>query len=189
MIRAQYYLRENRQTQKGAVLIVGLIVVLLMSIIGLAAIRGSGLQEAMAGNMRDRNLAFQAAESGLSAGEANIALTVPTSPICDGTTHGSMKCWFDLSSTTPSGAVDLLTDTLFSAKGILTALGLTYVNSQPTYVLEELTTFSPNDGSGLDESGVTNITKLTPYRTTAKGVGLTAESQVIVQSTYNRSAH
>lgn len=188
MIRQQYYLGVNRRAQKGAVLIVGLIVVLLMSIIGLAAIRGSGLQEAMAGNMRDRNLAFQAAESGLSAGEANIALTVPVAPICDGTLRNSIKCWFDLSST-PSTSVDLLTDSAFSAKGILTTLGLTYVKSQPTYVQEELATFSPNDGSALDESGVTNITKLTPYRTTAKGVGLTAESQVIVQSTYNRSAH
>jgi type IV pilus assembly protein PilX len=188
MIRQHYYLGVSRQAQKGAVLIVGLIVALLMSIIGLAAIRGSGLQEAMAGNMRDRNLAFQAAESGLSAGEANVAVTVAVPPICDGTVHGSAKCWFDLSST-PANAVDYLSDSSFSVKGILTALGLTYVDSQPIYVQEELTTFSPNDGSALDESGVTNITKLTPYRTTAKGVGLTAESQVIVQSTYNRSAH
>ena len=55
--------------QQGAVLIIGLIMMLLLTVIGLASVRGTDLQERMAGNMRDRNLAFQSAEAGLRAGE------------------------------------------------------------------------------------------------------------------------
>jgi len=61
------YVRE-----KGMVLVVAMIMVLLMTIVGLAAIRGSGLQERMAGNMRDMQLRFQAAEAGLREGESHL---------------------------------------------------------------------------------------------------------------------
>ena len=65
--------------QRGALLIVALVMVLLIAIVGMAAIRGTGLQEAMSGNMRDRNIAFQAAESALRSGEVLVmAGTLPT---------------------------------------------------------------------------------------------------------------
>lgn len=63
--------------QRGMVLIVAMIMVLLMTIVGLAAIRGSGLQELMAGNMRDMQLRFQAAEVGLRVGETRVDATIP----------------------------------------------------------------------------------------------------------------
>lgn len=55
--------------QRGAVLIVALIMLLLLTLIGMASIRGTSLQENMAGNMRDSNLALQAAEAALRRGE------------------------------------------------------------------------------------------------------------------------
>ena len=58
--------------ESGAVLIVGLIMLLLITVVGLASIRGSGMQELMAGNMRDRNIAFQTTESGLRLAESTI---------------------------------------------------------------------------------------------------------------------
>ena len=42
---------------------------LLLTIIGMASMRGTSLQENMAGNLRESNLSFQAAEAGLRAGE------------------------------------------------------------------------------------------------------------------------
>ena len=47
--------------QQGAVLLVALIMLLLLTVIGVAAMRDTNLQERMAGNMRDHALAFQAA--------------------------------------------------------------------------------------------------------------------------------
>lgn len=55
--------------QGGVVLVVALMFMLVMSIVGVAAMQSTLMQERMAGNTRDRNLAFQAAEAALRAGE------------------------------------------------------------------------------------------------------------------------
>lgn len=58
-----------RQRERGSALAVALIFLLLMTLLGVSAMRGSNMQERMAGNLRDRNLAFQAAEAALRSGE------------------------------------------------------------------------------------------------------------------------
>ena len=55
--------------QQGVALFVGLIMLLLLTILATTGMQTTSLEEKMAGNMRDRNLAFQAAESALVAGE------------------------------------------------------------------------------------------------------------------------
>ncbi|MFV8836661.1 PilX N-terminal domain-containing pilus assembly protein [Aquisalimonas sp.] len=55
--------------QRGAALIVSLILLVVMTLIGVFAMRGTTLEERMAGNMRDRSLAFEAGESGLRDAE------------------------------------------------------------------------------------------------------------------------
>jgi type IV pilus assembly protein PilX len=47
------------------VLVVSLIVLLVMTLIGITSMQTTVLEERMAGNLRDRNLSFQAAEAGL----------------------------------------------------------------------------------------------------------------------------
>jgi type IV pilus assembly protein PilX len=66
--------------QSGAVLIVSLIMLLLLTLIGASSIQTTSLEEKMAGNLRDRNLAFQAAESALNVAEASLdpPNTLPT---------------------------------------------------------------------------------------------------------------
>jgi type IV pilus assembly protein PilX len=56
--------------QNGAVLVISLIILLLITLIGTAAIQTSTLEEKMAGNLYDKNIAFQAAEAALRQGEA-----------------------------------------------------------------------------------------------------------------------
>lgn len=65
--------------QKGVSLVVVLILLLVMTLLGLAVLRGTLLEERMSSNLMDRSLAFQAAESALRAGEA-VAATAPTAP-------------------------------------------------------------------------------------------------------------
>jgi type IV pilus assembly protein PilX len=60
----------TRDRERGSALAVALIFLLLMTLLGVSAMRGSNMQERMAGNLRDRNLAFQAAEAALRSGEA-----------------------------------------------------------------------------------------------------------------------
>lgn len=58
--------------QNGAALLVALIMLLVSTLIGLASIRGTTLNEKMSTNMYDRSLSYQAAESALLAGEAAV---------------------------------------------------------------------------------------------------------------------
>lgn len=60
---------RSREHERGSALIVGLVFLLVMTIIGVTAMQGTSLQERMAGNLRDRTLAFQATEAALRAGE------------------------------------------------------------------------------------------------------------------------
>jgi type IV pilus assembly protein PilX len=57
--------RSLPQAQRGAALIVGLVLLLVMTLLGVAAMRTSTLQLVMAGNSQYSQLAFQAAESGV----------------------------------------------------------------------------------------------------------------------------
>lgn len=77
--------RPAPRPPRGAVLAVVLILLVVMSLLAILSLRGTLLQERMAGNMLDRSLGFQAAEAALRAGEALArsartgAVTIPTS--------------------------------------------------------------------------------------------------------------
>lgn len=59
--------------QRGAALVVALIMLLLLTIIGLTSIRGTSLQENMASNLRESSLSLQAAEAALRKGEELVS--------------------------------------------------------------------------------------------------------------------
>ena len=61
-----------KKHQTGSALIIGLTILLLMLILGTAGMRTTIMEERMAGNSRDYNNAFQAAEAGLLDGEQDI---------------------------------------------------------------------------------------------------------------------
>jgi type IV pilus assembly protein PilX len=61
-----------RRGQRGVALVVALILLVVATLIGLAASRGSVLQERMAANTYDRSLAFQRSEAALRAAEEAI---------------------------------------------------------------------------------------------------------------------
>ncbi|MEJ2788824.1 MULTISPECIES: PilX N-terminal domain-containing pilus assembly protein [unclassified Pseudoxanthomonas] len=58
--------------EAGVSLVVVLILLVAMSILGLAVMRSSGMQERMSANMRDRSLAFQAAETALRVAQEDV---------------------------------------------------------------------------------------------------------------------
>ncbi|MDR0528048.1 MAG: hypothetical protein LBG69_00285 [Zoogloeaceae bacterium] len=64
--------RSALHRQRGAVLAVGLILLFLIILFALAAVRGIVAQERIAGNLQDREIAFQNAEIALSAAEKVI---------------------------------------------------------------------------------------------------------------------
>lgn len=54
----------------GSALIISMLLLTVLSLLGVSAMRTTSMQERMAGNLKDRASAFQAAEAGLRAGEA-----------------------------------------------------------------------------------------------------------------------
>ena len=67
--------RINHPRQNGSVLIIGLVMLLLITFIGISAISTSKLEMKMANNDRSRQLAMQAAEAALREGEQVAAST------------------------------------------------------------------------------------------------------------------
>lgn len=63
---------NGSQRQKGISLLVVLVLLIVMSVLGIAVLRSSAMQERMGANLRDRNEAMQAAETGLIVARATV---------------------------------------------------------------------------------------------------------------------
>lgn len=91
-----------RAAQRGVALVVVLLLLLLVTLLGLAAMRGTWLQERMSGNLRARSMAFQSAEAILREAEAYVANQRPVMPaagagcaagLCGMPVNGAASAW------------------------------------------------------------------------------------------------
>lgn len=85
----EYALTVRRQ--RGVALVTSLVILLILTIIGIAAMRTSSLEERMAGNVQDTTYAFQAAESGLNRAIAEPGGLSLTSEVTKSYTFGSAR--------------------------------------------------------------------------------------------------
>lgn len=167
-----------KRLQRGGVLIVAMIMLLIMSILGLAGIEVTGLEEKMVFNMRDRQNAFEAAEAALLDGETYLK-TVDVTPAFDGTNglyspkEDGSNHWDDWD------ALDSVR-TMRSQIENADKKGFQQLQSYATYIIEKLDTESM---SGSGEAG-DRVEERSFYRITARGVGITASSEVILQTVY-----
>lgn len=161
--------------QKGVVLVTGLVFLVMMTILGVTAMQNTVLEERMAGNLRDENLAFQAAEAALREGERFLEqITLPAFNGSDGLYHHAS-----------SPAPDPMTWTGWTTSGKTTTTTITGAASQPRYIIEQLVSvpFQGTKGSA-QQSPVTNMSNM--YRVIARGVGGTDSAVVVLQSIYRR---
>ncbi|MBU2885208.1 hypothetical protein KO507_05460 [Gilvimarinus agarilyticus] len=170
--------KNNFFQQQGATLIVGLIMVLAITIVGLSAVRGTALQEQMAGNMRDRQLAFQASESALRQAEASLIGGVATVPV--GLQQGFIE---SLDSSSTAFWQDY--DVNWKALAATYAEDLANVSERPMFVVEEVSYYGSGlDGNANDFASLMKAGMDVRYRVTSRAVGGSTDAQVIVQSTY-----
>ena len=82
----EHIFRHSRTARSAALrLIVAMVMLLAMTLLGVTAMRNTTLQERMAGNLRDSNLAFQSAERALREGEKFLrSPTIPPFTGADG---------------------------------------------------------------------------------------------------------
>jgi len=170
--------RKTAGKQRGAVLFISLIMLLLMTLIGVSGMQTSILEEKMAGNFKDRNMSLQAAESSLRAAEKYLNDTA-TLPEFTGVTLGHYQ-------PTSSGASrwdDSITDWSDKANDVIAyPNSLTGIASEPVYIIEEMPPVSES-GSSL-EASVTLTNNY--YRVTTRATGGTDTAVVMLQSTYKR---
>ena len=165
----------GRAGQQGAALVVSLVLLLVVTVLGVTSMRTTTLQERMAGNLRDNNLAFQAAEAALRDGEQ--MLQQATLPAFDGTdgllprqpSAGVAAFWNEYAWSTQSREATRLED-----------VGMTA--APPRFVIEEL---PPVPGEG-DSLRFGPLPEVGFYRVTAMGVGGSTDAVVILQTTYRR---
>lgn len=162
--------------QQGAVLIVSLLILLVMTIIGITSVQVTTLQEKMAGNLRDKSVAFQAAESALRAGE-NLLLPTKTPPIFNG------GGYYRASETAFKKMMDGTWSWTDNTK-VRTYTGLTGLAANPVYIIEEINPSLAGGGSSLGGGG--GSSKVSYYRITARAVGANPNTVAMVQSIYKR---
>lgn len=68
---------QRRSQQRGATLVVALVILAVITLLGITSIRSSSLELKMAASARDRSIAFQAAESALLTVERHMIAQPP----------------------------------------------------------------------------------------------------------------
>ncbi|WP_415897097.1 PilX N-terminal domain-containing pilus assembly protein [Neptuniibacter sp. QD72_48] len=161
--------------QRGTTLIITMVFLLVISIIGLAGMDVTGLEERMAGNMRDRNMAFQSAEAALLEGENYLESLVILPAFDDSDGHYALR-------TDGEKNWDFIDWSSSSAVRSYTGNGFSELAAPSAYILEDLAAASSSDSL---EVGVP-VDKKRFYRVTSRAVGLTGSSEVMLQTVYKR---
>ena len=177
-IQAKRAQLTNRQ--RGSALIVSLVFLLAMTLIGVTAMQGTAQQESMAGNAREKNLAFQAAEAGLRRGERwleGIANTIPPFPA------NASQCLFSppsdsLATPTTDWGTFWMNYNWTPCRGYDLSLG--QVSTQPQYAVEFLGTVA---GSSSETIG-NPLSEAYMFRITSRATGGNANAVSILQVIY-----
>lgn len=173
---------------KGAALIVSLVVLLLMTILGLAAMRTSNMEEKMAGNTMDLEIAFQSAETALRAGEAWISsLTVEPAPTSDGANVVWSADAIDPNLTNAHNWWQERNGAWWAANAIQISNTVTFESNagsktiaSPYYTIEYHQFV--NDDLLVGTGGGPSTGRVF-YRITARGTGGSTNSRILLQST------
>lgn len=184
-VNANVIVMEVGKRQSGVVLMISLVMLLLLTLITLTAVYVTSLEERMAGNLQNQNVAFQAAESALREAEASIdgvaavynPLLLSTGPfqntaspvcvagLCGETTPLQSELFLD-----PDGAVDGTVQTATT--------GIAAIAAEPEYVIELMRIEPSTDSSRVYAT----------FRITARAWGADPDSFVQLQSTYRLHA-
>jgi type IV pilus assembly protein PilX len=131
---------------------VALLLLVVIALVGLAAVRGTLMQQKMASNQYDRQVAFQSAEAAMIVAQHRI-LTNPSDVARDCLPGGSVCSAdpFDDSSVT-SNIVNVPASASSSASPVEFTAGNTSA-SQPQYIIENMGQWvDPNSDTGFNQT-------------------------------------
>lgn len=173
---------SQRTRQQGAALLMGLVLLLIMTLLGISAMRGTTLQERMAGALHEQNLALQSAESALRAGEQALLNSV--------TLNFSQPGWYDSNETDKTPDWENNATTLSeTGDGVVEhdPEGVSRENNPQYYVVRiPVVQADSAEGTSMALGDGTVNNEYDMYRIVARGFGNNTRSVVVVESTFRR---
>ncbi|AUB81879.1 pilus assembly PilX family protein [Candidatus Thiodictyon syntrophicum] len=173
MIHIQRIRHGRAHCARGATLLIGMILLLLMSAVALTSLKAIKTEERMAGNLQDRYLAFQAAEAALR--EAEELLSQPSLP-----PFGAAMGLYRYDQTDIPTAFGFATG---NAREYRNDLGV--VARRPLYIIEQMEP-GVEQGASLVVGTRYGTDMRATYRITAIGYGGAATTRAVLQSSYRR---
>lgn len=135
--------------QQGVALVVALIILLVITLISLAGVRSTIMQQKLAANQFDRQVGFQSAEAGMRAAAAQIAINPGV--VARNCSSGGVVCLvnpFD-DPKLPSGAIKTVVSGSATGQFAKSSVAI----SQPQFVVESMGNwFDPSSSTGYNQS-------------------------------------
>ena len=169
---------SQHKNQTGFTLIMSLLILVVLTILGLTSTQSTRTEVAMAGNLRESDMAFQVAEMGLSSAEQFVETTI------------SKTSFNDLNGLISKNSPDPDYFDTASWEGVQTSSAtIANVYTQPKFIIKYLGDRSQNEvalvnigGYGTAQPGIT----VSNFRVTAKGSGQTDSASRMIQSYYGK---
>lgn len=175
MTARHFFVAPMGRAQSGVSLLVVLVLLLIMTLLGLAILRGTMMEERMTANMYERSLSFQAAESALREGEV-VAATTPPPPNAGCNAQG--VC----SSPDPTQK-DRWLDAAFTGWKSATAISGATPEPPPSHFFIEYMGEAPSWPACDRQVPMHALCMAPSYRVTAKSSGA-ERATVLIQSNY-----
>ena len=170
-------LKHNKQT--GVTLVVSLIILVVLTLLGITSMESTRTEVAMAGNLRESGITFNAAEAGLRFAESFVTDSISKTVFADPT--------IGLYAETDEDP-DYSDYTTWDASQFAT-INLPDVVEQPRFIIRYLGDRSQNavaavniGGYGSSQPGIT----VSNFRITARGIGQSGNARRFVQSYFGK---
>ena len=174
--------------QSGVALVIGLVMLIALTLIGLTSAKMTIVEEKMSSNLRDSHLAFEAAEAALIAAEKDIdglnlasSISAFDNDGTDGYYNNELENIWRLVDWTGS-------DNTSTRKAKPYTSFTNKVKTPPKYVIQHYATLVTGaDSLNLDNYGqAPRAGRIEMFRITARGTGGSDNSVVVLQTTYGK---
>ncbi|MCK5662053.1 MAG: pilus assembly protein [Thiotrichaceae bacterium] len=171
--------RQRVNKQSGAVQFISLIMLLLLTILGVSSMKSTVFEEKMAGNYKDVNTAFQAAEVGLRGAEDYLSGLIVVSDF------GLVNGLYAAADTTPTYKTSTWTNT----DSVEYDTSLTEYAAQPRYFIKYVRELAPDTNAKVNLGGYGEKNAggaVTMFKVVSRGTGGSDSTRIYLQSYYGR---
>ncbi len=178
--------RDNLKSphqQRGSVLAVSLLILVVLTIIGVSSMVTTSLEEKMSGNFRDRQLAFNAAEVALAYAENYVNTNINSASVFDDSSG------FYANGNGPGQDYAFASSWWTATASREVPITISDVGTRPRFTVEYRGEVGEEEGTSINIGSYGESTgggEITSFRITVRATGLTDNSVVILQSYYGK---